>query len=599
VTERKDVLSTLFLIMAVGAYHRYAQCAKIRHYALALLAFLCGLMAKPTLVTFPFALLLLDYWPLGRLRLGQALTAEQAALPCVRWWRLLLEKIPFFAASALFSRATLEYSRAIGAVMSLSLPDRLAICLSGYLSYLEKTLWPTDLAAVYPLLPVPGARVVIAAIVLAAITLAVTWVGRRRPAVLVGWLWFVGTLFPVSGIAQTGPQAFADRFTYVPHIGLAIMVVWGLGDLPVWHRLSEGMRRGLIGLVLVGLGSLTWMQVCYWQNSGVLFVHALSVTEKNFDAHYYVGLYFMTRGDLKQAEDHAAKAVEIAPKLPRGQLLLANVLIRQGNYARASNCLDEFLRLEPTSADGYYALGLAMYRQGNWQKAKENLQRSVGYWASHPPTNQGTGDLKSRQAGPLELLGELALRDGHPDDAVNNLARALLVKPDLAEAHFHMGVALGRLGDWPRAEAALLDAVALESTSGSYRGYLASAYAQQKKSESAAREYARILDEDPDWLNQTNDLAMRSITIAPFLDRTLAEELALQICEATAFKDPRWLNTLAAVQAAKGRFDAACATTQKAIGLAADQALRAELEDRLRMYERKQALPIKALHENK
>jgi Flp pilus assembly protein TadD len=593
VTERKDVLSAFFLIVAMGAYYRYSQAPGARRYVLVFLAFLLGLMAKPILVTFPFALLLLDYWPLGRLRMGQALLAEQSLKPGVPWGRLVVEKIPFFTASALFSLITVHYASLTGAMASLPLSARLAIAFSGYVSYVEKTFWPTDLAAMYPLQIPSAARVACAAIVLGAITLATVWMGRRIPALPVGWLWFVGTLFPVSGISQTGPQAFADRFTYVPHIGFAIMIVWGIGGVPAFRRLSASTRRSLIVFALAGLGLLTWIQVLYWQNSGILFEHALSVTEKNFEAHYCVSDFSIGRGDLDQAERHAAQAVEIEPMNARGHFLLGMVLVRRERYVEAATHLQEHVRLAPNNPDGYYVLGLALCRQGRWQAAKQNLQHSVAAWKAKPQTNLGHGDMGTRQALAHTLLAEIALHDGFLDEAVEQLTLALGIKPDLADAPYYLGIARGRRGDWPGAEAALLQAVTLEPRTPSFRGYLAAAYWRLKKEELARREYAGLVIEHPDWLEQTSDRAMRSITRAPFLDRILAEELALQICEATSFKDARWLNTLAAVQAAEGQFDTACATTQKALGLTSDRTLRSDLENRLRLYEQRQALPVK------
>ncbi len=593
VTERKDVLSTFFLIVAVGAYHRYTQGPNVRFYLLSFLAFCLGLMAKPTLVTLPFALFLLDYWPLGRLRLGQALTAEQAAKPGTPWWRLAVEKIPFFAASALVSTVTLHFSSAIGAVSSLPLRDRLGVALSGYLSYVEKTLWPTNLSAMYPLQIPSAARLAAAAMVLGVITVAVVWLGRRKPALLVGWLWFVGTLLPVSGIAQTGPQGFADRFTYVPHIGIAIMIVWGLGDLSAWQRLSVGRRGSLVGICLAGLGALTWVQVCYWRNSGILFEHALSITEKNFEAHFCLSCFWFGRADLDQAALHAGKAVEINPANALGQFQFGTVLLQQDDFARAAAHLKAYVHLAPDDPDGFYTLGLALSKQGRWQEAKENLHRSLEIWVYNPPKKVWRGDPGRRKALPLELLGEIALHDGFPDQAVEHLTQALRAQPELALAHHFLGVALGRRGDWPEAETALHQAVTLEPEAAAYRAYLAFAYARQKKMALAAREYALVLTENPVWPQQTSDLALRSITETPFLDQRLAEEVALQVCEATTFKDARWLSTLAAVQAAGGQFDAARATAQKALGLAEDRALRAELEERLHRFERRLALPVK------
>ena len=215
----------------------------------------------------------------------------------------------------------------------------------------------------------------------------------------------------------------------------------------------------------------------------------------------------------------------------------------------------------------------------------------MAIWLNDPPTKIWRGDKRTREAVPLELLGEIALHEGALERAVQYFHKALALDPEFALAHHFLGIALGRLGDWAKAENALQQAVNREPETASYRAYLAYAFGQQKKHDLAANEYARVLDQAPDWLQHAGDLALRAVTAPAFRDQKTAEELATQVCEATAFKDARALNTLAAVQAAGHDFDAACATLQKALRLAKDPALHADLEERLHLFQRREPLP--------
>jgi Flp pilus assembly protein TadD/intracellular septation protein A len=593
VTERKDMVSTLLLLVTVGAYARYADRPTWRRYGLTLVCFLLGLMAKPTLVTLPFALLLLDYWPLYRLRLGQTLPADRARLPGVSWQRLLLEKAPFFALSAVISPVTMHFAQYVGAVHTqIPLGVRLSVCLSGYLGYLEKTFWPTNLAVLYPFDVPSDPRVVLAAGVLAAITAAALYWARQRPPLVVGWLWFLGTLFPVSGIVQVGHQAMADRYTYVPHLGFAVMIVWGLGDLAPWRRLSPLARSSLAGLVLAALGALTWIQVWYWQNSETLYTHSLSVTEKNYTLHHNLSGWWFEHGNTELAEYHVARAVEIAPENFRARFYYGNLLNGQKRNEEAVPQLEAALRVEPDNPDAHLLLGKILRQLGRWEEARRHLERSVQIWASNPRVTPDLGDMPTRRAMPQVLLADILLRAGNPDEALHDLAAALKTKADVAGAHHLMGIAYGRLGRWADAEDALQRAVDLQPANASIRAYLAFAQARQGKNTLAARGYAEILANAPDWPQRTSDLALTLATEARFLDATMAQELAAQICEATDFKDPRWLNTLAAAQAANGAFARARATAQQALDLKPEPALANEIRDRLRLYKKNQALPV-------
>ncbi len=593
VTERKDMLSTLFLILAVGAYAGYAAQPSWRRYGLTFLCFVLGLMSKPTLITLPFAFLLLDYWPLFRLRLGQDIPAEHARMPGVSWQWLLLEKAPFFAAAAVIAPLTMHFARSIGAVNAdVTWGVRLTTSLSGYLGYVEKTLWPRNLAVLYPAYIPSLERAALAAGVLAALTCASLYWARQRPALVVGWFWFLGTMLPVSGLVQVGHQALADRYTYVPHLGLAILVVWGLGDLAYWQRLSPLARKVLTGAALAALGALTWIQVWYWQNSETLFTHSLSITENNYLLHHNLSVWWLEHGNAELAEEHLAKAVEIAPWNFRAHYDYARLLNSQQRHAEAVLQLEAAVEAEPDSPDAHFVLRQTLAKLGRRAEARRELQESVQCWETRPRTAVDLGDIPTSRAMPFAVLGEISLREGRPDQAVHELEAALKIKPDMAGAHHLMGIALGRLGRWADAEQSFLLALENQPTNASIRGYLAFAQARQEKTSLAENAYAGILANSPDWPQRTSAAALALATETQYLDAATSQELALQVCEATDFKDPRWLNTLAAAQAANGEFAKARATAQQALELKPEPALASQLEDRLRLYKKGQALPV-------
>lgn len=590
VTERKDVLSTLFLILTLAAYLRYAEAPSWRRYALVFAMFFLGLSAKPTLVTLPFALLLLDYWPLGRVRWGQSVPVRSVPVPVasIRW--LVLEKLPMLSAVAAVVPITLHYaSEAIVANVPWLL--RIRIALASYLGYIEISFWPVNLAMLYPGKLPTGPQIALAILVLAAITAGAICLARPQPAVMVGWFWFLGTMFPTSGIVQTGPQALADRYTYVPHLGLALAVVWGVSDTGLWRRLSMPTRRAIAGLLLASLAALTWMQVGYWRDSATLFAHTLSVTKDNYLVRYCLAGYWQQQGNLEEAEKEYLLAIELEPRDFRAHYLYGQMLIsRLDRPASAAEQLRIALGIEPENPDAHYWFGIALSNLGRTDEARHAWQTAVRYWQTRSQT-EFLGNRQARQAQPYLALAELDLRQGHAEQALANVRRAQEIRPGHAETLQLMAIALGRLERWPEAAQLLQEARAQEPDNASTRGYLAFANARQGKKEESAREYAGVLKDYPDWPEKTADFALAKITEPRLRDPLTARELAWQICEATDFKDARWLNVLAAAHAGNGDFAKARTIARQALDLMPPSALAAELRDRLRLYENNQALP--------
>ena len=326
VAERKDVLSTFFLFLTVWAYADFVRTRKRRQYLLALLLFALGLMSKPMLVTLPFILLLLDYWPLNRFQLAPQASADnsmrlrpsvpkqlsRSVLPLVR------EKIPFFAISAMSAIVTYLVQKAGGAVQAteaLTLDSRIANAIHSYVAYLVKAIWPSSLIVYYRyILPgYPSYEIVMAALVLLAITAIALYWSARFPYLVFGWLWYLGTLVPVIGLVQVGGQAMADRYTYIPLIGVFVALVWAVQEARAARRSMQRALSAAGALLLVACAVTTWHQVHYWSDTVTLMAHALDVDPNNYLAQELMGTGLAKRGDYQGAVTHYEAALRFQP----------------------------------------------------------------------------------------------------------------------------------------------------------------------------------------------------------------------------------------------------------------------------------------------
>jgi len=377
--ERKDTLSTFFGLLSLVAYARYVETPSWKRYALVAVALALGLMAKPMLVTWPFVLLLLDYWPLRRFQWQRGTGTDgfvRALVPLVR------EKLPLFClvvASMAITFIAQSHGGAVSTLANVPVSLRLSNAIVSYAKYLFLTVWPSDLAAYYPL-PRTGAPVwqLACAIVLFAVITALTLrQGNERPYLLMGWLWFVGTLVPVIGLVQVGSAAMADRYYYVPSIGLFVAFVFGLSDLAGAFRIDRVAMGALTAAALSILACLTAVQIGRWRNSGTLFQYTLSVTPDNRLIENNVGTLLGESGRYDEAAAHFAKALRIKPDFFAASISDADIrgnlgllLARQGKAAEAVEQLNEALRLNPNNADAQNNLGLVLLRSG---KAEESI----------------------------------------------------------------------------------------------------------------------------------------------------------------------------------------------------------------------------------
>ena len=457
--ERKDVLSTFFWMLTMWSYVRYVERSTVSRYLPVILFFAFGLMAKPMLVTLPFVLLLLDYWPLGRIQLGEAGKPWQSSFD----FRLVWEKIPLFALAAASCVATFLAQQKGGAMAPLqhySIDARISNALVAYIAYIWKMIWPFQLAILYPHPShIPLWQAGSACLVIVMIFVLAVRSIKRRPYFTVGWLWYVGTLVPVIGLIQVGEQAMADRYTYVPLIGIFIVIAWGVPELA---RRWRGSRIGLgtaATALLAFLTVATWFQIRYWTDSITLFEHTLDVTDDNYVAHYSLGIALASRGKFTDAIRHYEDALHIAPNSAQTHNNLGAALAEQKKFSDAIHHYSEALRIAPSYFDAHYNLGLALVSQRRF------------------------------------------------DDAVHHYSEALRIEPYDVDAHNNLGNLLGKLGRTREAYGHFRKALQMDPDNSTLHYNFGNIYKIDKKLDEAIQQYQEALAIQPDYTAAMNNLA--------------------------------------------------------------------------------------------
>jgi Flp pilus assembly protein TadD len=493
VAERKDVLAAFFWMLAMGAYISYVERPGLRRRLVVLLCFVLGLMAKPMLVTLPFVLLLLDYWPLkrfmhkkplqtnspsirkGKSRKKHTVTEQPGSYRWALIRPLLLEKIPLFVLAALSSVVTYIVQRQGGAVTSIEafpLTVRLGNAFVSYMMYMGKMLWPIHLAVFYPH---PGSwppwEVLGAVLLLIAITSTVVWRAERLPYLAVGWLWYVGTLVPVIGIVQVGEQAMADRYTYIPLVGLFIMAAWGMPELVKKWRYREEALGASSTLVLACLFMATWTQVGYWQNSITLYDHTLEVTDHNSFIHNNRGAAYNDLGNYTQAIEDYDRGIEINP-IDSGAYYDRGIAYSGlGNHRRAIEDYDRAIEINPRYAEAYNNRGFAYNGLGNYRQAIEDCGRAIEINPRYAEAYENRGiaysslgnhtqaiedfdraiEINRRSAAAYNNRGGAYYKLGNYTQAIEDFDRAIEINPRYALAYNNRGVAYDGLGNHTRA----------------------------------------------------------------------------------------------------------------------------------------------------
>jgi len=418
-SERKNVLSMLFFLLALGAYDWYVRKPEVRRYLVVAALFALGLMAKPQVITFPLVLLLWDYWPLGRVGSTHEFSNKVAQRG---FSSLVIEKLPLSALSAASAIITMKAQSAGGAVRSeIEYPFavRFGNALLAYARYLGKAVWPSHLAAMYPH---PGEslqawQAVAAALLLGFISAGV-WAARRRRYLLVGWLWFLGTLVPMIGLVQVGGQSMADRYAYLPLIGLFVMIAWGVADWAQHKHLPTRWLGIPTVLVLLIFSLLTHRQLAYWHDSITLWSHALEVTSRNFVAEDSLGGALVNEGQYEQAIPHFRSAVKINPRDPLGHLNICAYEQQHENFAQAvEHCrmVLQFTRDPGLQANAYTNLGGAYRKIGDPSHAKASYEAALG--------------LAPQNSTALMGMGLLAQSRGDLPEAIREYSQAVAVQP--------------------------------------------------------------------------------------------------------------------------------------------------------------------------
>jgi tetratricopeptide (TPR) repeat protein len=401
VAERKDVLSGVFFMLTLLAYLYYTRAPSMGRYLTVALVVALGLMSKPMLVTIPFVLLLLDFWPLGRFKVRKSKTSHRLA-------GLVLEKIPLIVLSAVSSTVTFLAQRgAIGWTEQLPISERVSNALVAYVVYVRQMFWPADLAVFYPH---PENRLTVwqigfAALVLVGITVAAFLWRKKAPYVVTGWLWYLGMLVPVIGLVQVGWQGHADRYTYLPQIGLYIAMAWAVTDLTSSWRFRQAILSAATILILAVLSWCAWLQTSYWRNSETLFAHALAVTRNNDVALNNLGVIFLDKGQLDDAISNLRAAIDLRPENAPAHDNLAKALLKKGQVSEAMVHYRKFLELDPANVEARNTLGTALIQQGHVREAVEQWQEVL----ARQPEN---GNAASNLAWVFATCPEDSIRDG-------------------------------------------------------------------------------------------------------------------------------------------------------------------------------------------
>ena len=587
ISERKDLLSAVFFMLTLGAYIRYVHTRSFTSYLLVLLMFAFGLMSKPMLVTVPFVLLLLDYWPLKRFAPELPVKRDQQRRvenrESIR--RILLEKIPLLLFSFASCAATLLAQRHfIDPIGHLTLINRFSNAAVATVIYLRQLVWPFGLSVFYPhpRHNLSVLQVLVAALFLIAVSAAAFMCRRRNPYFLTGWFWFLGMLVPVSGIIQVGEQAHADRYMYLPQIGLYILVTWFVADtVSSWRH-----RRILLATAMASsialLTYLAWKQTSCWRDGRAIWTHALAVDPQNdmahislcdldlrenrlddavfhartaleirpdsADAHSRLGVALSASGQNEEARIHFQKALETHQIRPRVHYNIATLLLNSGHLDEAIAEFNKELQIQPEFVEAHNNLGIALTSKGELDGALAHFQKALELDPHLPKVHHN--------------IAMILLRQGQLDQAIAHLQKELQVNPVSAEAHNDLGIA----------------------------------WSQEGRIDQAINEWQKTLEVQPDNLNAYCNLVWVFATFPDDTIRSGAKAVALgeRALKLSGKKDPRIYRLLAAAYAENHQFDKAIETAQRGSELATKQgnyAAANALESNIDLY--RKSLPLR------
>jgi tetratricopeptide (TPR) repeat protein len=570
VAELKDVMAVFFGLLTVWCYLRLVRSGKTIDRLLLIASYALGLMCKPMLVTLPFALFLLDIWPLGRLRFpawfpgkpGQAPAGDSATgvglPPNLSWRRAIMEKMPLIVMAIALCGVTLFTTTK--AVAPLPLTYRIANAFLSYARYVGKMFYPTDLAVLYPH---PGKwpswQIALAILFCGLVTAGAVSIGRKRPYVFSGWFWFVGILVPVIGLVQAGPQAMADRFTYLPSLGLTMLVVWAVAGLAPHLPFGKPGAAALGGIATVACLVITHIQLGYWKNSIMLFEHTLAVTTNNDIAHYNLGEALSSRNYLKESIPHYEEAIRLNPKSDDAWNNLGVVYARLGQRDKAAEYYRKTMEINPNYVAAHFNYGLIHYFQQRMNEALAQFNETLRLAPDHHQARTWIGRIFAEQ--------------GRPDEARQNFLQALELNPRSADAHYELGVLRMNEGETAAAIQHFQKVIQLKPDYVAVYGKLGLALASSHQPAEAIAQYRRALSFEPDAIEPLNNLAWLLATDPHPAVRNGGEavELASRACLVTSNQIPYLIGTLAAAYAEAARFEDAIRTAGLAVEVATRQ----------------------------
>ena len=541
VAERKDVLSTFFMMLTLFSYVRYVKTPGYKTYLPIVFFFALGLLAKPMVVTLPFVLLLLDYWPLKRFPLDASAKPLKSGMNATakKIGRLILEKLPLFALTAISVVVTLLAQRAeIVTMQYLPVSLRISNALVSYCGYLLKAVWPIPLSVLYPHPEfIPLWQTIGAAAILATITALAVRTVQRRPYFLVGWLWYLGTLVPVIGIIQVGVQSMADRYTYIPLIGIFIAAVWWISDFTDRPGYKKFILPALCTAITGFLFTLTWTQLGHWKNSKALFSHALAATKNNYVMHTNMGALLAIQGNLPDAISQYGEALKIRPDDLEANYNMGNLLLRQGKSGETIPFYGAAIRSKPDFAPARNNLGIALGQSKDLERAVEQFREAVrldpGYQEARnnleislarmekarepilpePPAKAAKAGDTLRQGAPVtadaQLKAGIALVEkGDLAGAIVGFKAALKSDPNLYDANVHLGLSLAHQRNFDEAIPLFRKAIRLNPKRVEIYNSLGVALVNAGKIDEAVSSLKKAIRLDPHFAKAHNSLGV-------------------------------------------------------------------------------------------
>jgi tetratricopeptide (TPR) repeat protein len=629
--ERKDVLSTFFFLLCIWFYVSFVKAAETRpgqtrrHFRLALLFFALALMSKAMVVTLPFVLLLLDYWPLGRAPApasrvpggeGNAAKLSTRGASLATLWNLICEKRLFFGlsfASCLITYLGMKAHQNVFSSGQVTWSFRLANTAVSYARYLAKLIWPSGLCAYYPS---PGHWPFwqVAGAVLVLVLISVVAIGRMRsaPYLIWGWLLFLGTLLPVIGIVAMSHQSIADRYTYIPSIGVFVAGVWAVADLSRRWNWRPALGWATVAVVLALYGWVAWGQTGYWRNGITIWTRCLAVTPPNAVAHFGLGVALMDSGRMDEATAQYRQVLSLQPDHPEANMNLGVLCLHRGRFEEATNYFARTLQVLPQYGKAHRNMGNALHELKCFTEASNHYAQALLIDPNDPLTHRhyartlvALGDFTGALAHSQQAIrfntndslayimeGEALTGLGRSDEALNCYVTALTFDSANAQAHYDLGLEWLKRNNFDQALEEFNEVLRLDQDLDGARSEVA--LARQGKARAAVGQCRRALRLNPDAPAALNNLAWILATCpeADLRNGPEAVPLAERACQATAFQQPTLIGTLAAAYAEAGRFDEAVQTAQKAsdVALSLGQTNLSNRNQELRQqYQRRQA----------